>query len=484
MKNIIPLTIVVVYMVVLYSVAWYSTKLSQGGAKGFFLANRGFPVGIIAVMVCGMAVGGASTVGVAQNAYTNGLSAGMYNAAWGAGAIICGLVLAKRMRNMTVYTLTEFLGHFYGPGARFIGVVGQLIVMLTIVSLQYVAGGAVLTALLPEYFTFNSGMLFTAAAFVGICLIGGYWAAGLSNLINVIVIYIGLIIGAVTLVSASGGLAAMNTALPDAKWFSFTEGMGLFPIITWFTVMITQAQSTQGVIQIGFAAKDGPTASKGFILAGLLILPAGFISAIFGITAAIQFPGLANSVEALPKVVLSTSPIIAGFVLAGLWAADVSTAVGLLLGCATMILRDIINPIQKKERTKKEEMLVSRALVLVVAFITFFMALQVRSVLGTIMIGLSLTAPFTLTLLTTFYTPQLCRKSSAFWCLVVGVLAIFMWQFAPGDIRAFLRDTFRHLIYLEWLACIVTFFVVALVDKHKCPIPEGYGLKEMKEIDA
>jgi SSS family solute:Na+ symporter len=477
MKNLLPLCIVVVYMLILYVIAWYSTKLiRQGGARGFFLANRGFPAGIIAVMLAGLAVGGASTVGVAQDAYTKGLSAGMYNAAWGAGAIVAGLLMARRLRNVRVFTLTELLGRFYGEKARFIGVFAQLIIVLTIVSLQYVAGGAILTALLSDYFSYDGGMAFTAVAFVGICIIGGYWAAGLSNLINVIVIYLGLIFGAVAVISGAGGMGAVTLALPEVKWFSFFEGMGWTPIIVWFTVMITQTMGNQGPMQIAFAARDGETASRGFILGGLIILPAGFISAIFGITAAMKYPGLENSAMALPTIVLDQSPLIAGFILAGLWAADVSTAVGLLLGGSTMILRDIITPLQKRKikRTPAQEMFLSRILVLVAALVTFLMAMQVRSVLATIMIGLSLTAPFTIILLGTLYFPRYCRKSSAFWCLVVGVLVLFAWQLGPAS----WHGPIPHLIFAEWIACLASFCLVAVLDKNKCPLPEAYGQRE------
>ena len=485
MRNLLPVSIVTVYMLLLYVIAWYATKLSRaGGGKGFFLAGRGFSSWIIAVMLCGLAVGGASTVGVAQSAYTSGLSAGMYNAAWAAGAIVCGLLAARRLRNMMVYTLPEFLERFYGRSARVIGVIGQLIVVLTIVSLQYVAGGAILTALLPDVFSFNEGMLVTAVAFVGICIIGGYWAAGLSNLVNVIVIYIGLVLGAWAVVDTAGGLEAIRLALPETKWFSLVEGMGWAPIIIWFTVMITHVIGGQGPVQVAFAAKDGQAARWGFILGGLMILPAGFISAIFGITAAMQAPGLANSAMALPTVVLQQSQFVGGIVLAGLWAADVSTAVGLLLGAATMISRDIIVPLQTTRLDKKKEMFLSRFLVLLVAVITLLMAMHVRSVLGTIMIGLSLTAPFTVILLGSFFCPRLCRKSTAFWCLAAGVLIILLWQFGTGQLMDDMRKMFKHVIYPECIASVVIFLLASVLDKRKCAIPDDYAREQVQTEDS
>ena len=74
---------------------------------------------------------------------------------------------------------------------------------------------------------------------------------------------------------------------------------------------------------------------------GLLILPVGFISAIIGMAAAVLHPGIVPA-EALPRVVLDLSPLAAGIILAGLWAADVSTASALLMGSATLVSSDIV----------------------------------------------------------------------------------------------------------------------------------------------
>ena len=47
---------------------------------------------VVASLLAGLAVGGASTIGVAERAYLVGLSAGWYNAAWAFGAV-SGLIL-------------------------------------------------------------------------------------------------------------------------------------------------------------------------------------------------------------------------------------------------------------------------------------------------------------------------------------------------------------------------------------------------------
>ena len=76
----IAIAILVVYMVSIVLISAFAGKLSKKVSNktlaGFLLAGQSMPWWLVAFMVCGIAVGGASTVGVAQNAYTAGMSAG------------------------------------------------------------------------------------------------------------------------------------------------------------------------------------------------------------------------------------------------------------------------------------------------------------------------------------------------------------------------------------------------------------------------
>lgn len=461
----IPLIIVVVYILILYAVTWYATKLSKGGILGYLLAGRGFPAGIVAVMVAGIAIGGASTIGVAENAYNTGISAGWYNAAWAAGAIIVGLTVASRYRQLECATIPELFERYFDVSGRIVAVFGQLVIQIVITSLQYVAGGAILAALLPEVFTFQSGMLFSAVVFVGITLIGGYWAAGLTNIINVIVIYCGIVMGAVLAVKSVGGLSGLAVALPPGdQWFSPVSGVGMAVVIAWFIVMITQTFSTQAVVQISFAAKDGRNAKIGYILAGIIILPIGFLSAIFGIVAAAKFPGITPAL-ALPMTILELNPFTAGLALAGLWAADVSTAVGLLLGSSTLVVNDVWKRFIQEDMSEKKQLLVSRATVLIISVLTYWLATSVLGIIKTLLIGLTLTTSYTIVLLFTLYAPSLCKRGSAFWTVSIGIIYLAIWQFVPA-IRVV-----PHPIYLAWPIGLITFFLVYFIDQRPSKIP-------------
>jgi SSS family solute:Na+ symporter len=481
----VKLAVLVVYVALLLGISWWSTKLQKRGTSNktlqYLLAGRNMPTSVVAVLLCGLAVGGASTVGVAENAYRNGFSAGWYNAAWGTGGIVVGLFFASYLRKMNVRTIPEMMGAMFGPASRTLSVINQLLVMMTITSLQYVAGGAILSALLPDMFSLTGGMVASAVIFIAITFIGGYWASGLSNFISVIIIYVGIIAALIQTLGRCGGYGAIMAALPPRAdgngWMDLVSGLGLAVVVGYVVVMVTMAVTTQAVAQISFAAKDEKTARKGMLIGGALILPAGFLCAMFGIAAAAMRPDLEHARMALPWVANQLSPLVGGIFLAALWAADISTAVALLMGCSTLVNEDIVKKVYRKKISEANEMVLLRVLVLCVSVLSFILALTARDILTTITSALAITTSFTLFLAAAVYFPKLCKRAAGFPILLMSLLVWAVWTYLPrvqsesplvlslqGMLNSVISGT-KHIIYAEWLVCGVIFLVCAVFCK-------------------
>lgn len=457
----VQLVIVCLYIALLFGISFWVKRRADKGSTEYLFAGRKLSAGLIAVNITGLAVGAASTVGVAENAFKVGMAAVWYNAAWSAGAIVMGLAAAGKLRAMQVSTIPEFFEKYYDTKGRVISAVGLVIIMCVITALQYLAGGAILASLLPDIFSFQGGMMMSAVVFIGITLIGGLWSSGLSNMVSVILIYLGVLYSCWTAVEHVGGMASITAKLPDAAtMLNPLGGIPLAVIIGWFIVMITQAITAQGPVQIACGAKDARTARKGFVLGGLLIFPIGFLCALLGIVAKVQFPEI-TATMALPQVVMSLNPVAAGITLAALWAADVSTACTILLGAGTLFSQDIykrfINPSISDSRFVK----INRLTIFAVGLITLWFAFNAAGILKTMIAGLSMTTALTCVFLFTVFAPGLCRRSSAFWTTLVGLAGIVVWEFVPA------LHVLSHVIYFEWLLCIAVFLLVSVLDKNK-----------------
>jgi len=460
----VPLLIVVAYVIALAAIGVWASRLVKRGEEGFFLAGRRLSAPLVAVTITGLAVGGASTVGVAEYAFQGqGIAAGWYGVAWAVSAVVVALVVSRRFRALGVVTVPQVFENHYDKPGHVACVLVQVLVQIVITSLQYVAGGAILHQLLPDVFTtVQSGMVFSAVVFIGLTVVGGLWSTSLTGVLNVTLIYAGVVLAAVLSVGAVGGMAQMADRLPPGgAYLHPIAGFGYLKILTFTLVMVTCNISFQATVQIALAARDERAARRGFLLAGLLILPVSFLAALIGVAAKARFPEIGESTAALPKMVGSLHPVIAGVTLASLWAADVSTACGLLLSSSTVVVRDVYVRYIRPETGHRRQLLLSRLVVLVIGVVTLALALQISGILKALMVGLSLTAGPTVVILFTFYAPSLCRVSSAFWTIVAGIVAMALWHVA-GPI-----PLVPHVIYLEWAVCLAVFLVVPLFDSRR-----------------
>ncbi|MBQ2975787.1 MAG: sodium:solute symporter family protein, partial [Phascolarctobacterium sp.] len=128
----ISLVILLLYMVALFGISWYAKKRSEGSNENFVLAGRKMSAPLIAVTIIGLAVGGASTIGVSEHAFRVGLSAGWYTIAWALGAIVMGLFMAKKYREQNITTISELIERHHDNKAVVLGVFCQIVIQLVI----------------------------------------------------------------------------------------------------------------------------------------------------------------------------------------------------------------------------------------------------------------------------------------------------------------------------------------------------------------
>ena len=454
----IQIVIILAYISVLFGISWYVKRRAASSTEDYVLAGRRLTTPLIMVSIVGLAVGGASTIGVAEQAYKVGLSAGWYTAAWGIGAIVMGLTVAKKYRRLHITTVPELLERYYDRRSMVAGIACQVLVQLVVMSLQYVAGGAVLAALMPDIFTPVTGMFTSAVVFIGITLIGGMWSASQSNILNVTLQYIGITVAAFLIVAMAGGIDVVAIQAPTVTAMDFFSGVGPMTIVTWIVVLITVNISLQAIIQISLGAKDVQTARQGVVIGGLVRLPVGFVAALLGVIASEMYPSISPT-TALPQLIMSLNPWIAGITLASLWAADVSTACNLLLSAATLYSHDIHKQFIDPQMSDKKYMAITRMSVLLLGLLTLGFALTISGIISTLMAGLSLMTAFAVIVLMTMYAPAYCSRQAAFYTIMASIIVLVAWMVIPA-VRVL-----PHVIYAEWIVCSVTFCGISLVSK-------------------
>ena len=168
----IPLLIVILYVLLLFCISIYVSYSQKKDSENFLLYKGKNNAFVVAASIAGLAIGGASTIGIAENAFTVGLSAGWYDTAWAIGAVVSSMLAVRYLRRSQYTTISGLVRDLYGTKTSFIMVIAMCIIQSGIIALQYKAGGSILASLLPDIFTVQSGTFFSFLIFMLVAVCG------------------------------------------------------------------------------------------------------------------------------------------------------------------------------------------------------------------------------------------------------------------------------------------------------------------------
>ena len=453
----IPLIIVILYVMLLFGISIYVSRKQKKDKNDFLIYKGKNNTFIVAASISGLAIGGASTIGIAENAFTVGLSAGWYDTAWAIGAVVSSVLAVKYLRKSSYSTISGLVGDLYGQKTSFIMVIAMCIIQSGIIALQYKAGGSILASLLPDVFTVESGTFFSFLIFMLVAVIGGMGSVSLTNVLNLILIYAGVVLAAVLVLQGHGGWTAIKTltaAQPDVPYLSLTAGMGWIGIISWIIVMLGNTNSVQGVVQIGLTGKDDKAARNGFIFGALLMVPVGFICAILGVAGRALLPDASASM-ALPMILMSVPPILGGITLSGLWAADMGTGCSMIIGLSTTVSTDIVYKLNGNKIPESKKMLVKKGIVDLIAP-------QMGAILDAMQKALSLAIGTSFIVMGGLLFPGFSSRKAGFWTIMTSIVSIIAWNIVPA-----LTPVFKSIGLFMLATCGAVFIIISLVDSEK-----------------
>ena len=179
----IPLLIVILYVLLLFCISIYVSCSQKKDSENFLLYKGKNNAFVVAASIAGLAIGGASTIGIAENAFTVGLSAGWYDTAWAIGAVVSSMLAVRYLRRSQYTTISGLVRDLYGTKTSLIMVIAMCIIQSGIIALQYKAGGSILASLLPdaEASVALPMILMSIPPVLGGITLSGLWAADMGT---------------------------------------------------------------------------------------------------------------------------------------------------------------------------------------------------------------------------------------------------------------------------------------------------------------
>ena len=325
---------------------------------------------IISGIIMGTLVGGSSTVGTAQLAYSYGLSAWWFTLGGGIACLILGLVYVKPFRDSGCMTIIGIISKEYGPGAGLaasaLNTVGTFINIIS----QLIAGTAVIAVVVPGLALHWS--LIISAGFMAIYVIfGGTQGAGRVGILKLVLLYVSMIgcgIMVLALTGGFGGFKAMVAGIDNTQnvnfWSLFSRGFGTDSGAC--ISLILGVLTTQTYAQAVMSGKSDRSARLGALVSAVLIPPIGAGGILVGLYMRANYPGIAAKTALTVFATEHLPGLLCGIVLGTLFIAVVGTGAGLAMGISTIVRRDIVQRFTDKLSDAKRNNRLSRIIILLV----------------------------------------------------------------------------------------------------------------------
>ena len=408
------ITGIALVLLLIVGVSLYSGKMVKNAAD---FTTGGGRIGrwMVCGTIMGSLVGGVSTVGTAQLAFSYGISAWWFTLGSGLGCLTLALVYTKPLRHSGNTTLLQTISSEYGAKAGYLGSLYTSVGIFISIVAQVISAVALISAVLPVNAV--AAACFSAALMALFVIFGGMWGAGMSGIVKLILLSVSALSGcAVALVlsggfreislglhtlldgTALGGLQGLNSAGDTATRFYSMIARGASKDIGSGLSLLLGVLSTQIYAQSVMSARSDAEGKKGALMAAFLIPPIGGACIFIGMfmrnhyittaeIAALTAAGeaipaglreLSSTAQAFPVFVLEhLPPLFSGIVMGTLLITFLSGGSGLSLGAATILVNDVFKRLSKKLDDPVRTLLVTRITIFGVLAAAMTIALSV-----------------------------------------------------------------------------------------------------------
>ena len=334
-------------------------------------------------MVCGAIlgtlVGGQSTIGTAQLAFSFGLSAWWFTIGAALGALLLGLVYAGPLRRSGCTTLMEVVRQQYGRRAETVGSILFLVGIFISITSQLLSSSAMITSLfgLPVGWALVVGAVLIAM----LVFFGGIRSAGSGGIVKLVLLYVSSLAAGIAVWRLGDGLFGIRESIAsvyDSQQLASMNGIaGAEDIHRRYGTFLARGPlkdlggclsltlgvvCTQTYAQGIWSAATTRKAKLGAVYCAALIPLIGAACTLVGMymrghyvtaaeAAALERVGetlpagvgiIENSLQAFPAFILAHLPAwLGGIALGTLLINILGCGSGLVLGAATILTRDV-----------------------------------------------------------------------------------------------------------------------------------------------
>ncbi len=410
----------VIYMAIVIFIGIAFARRANQNSDSYFLGGRTLGPWVTAMSAEASDMSGWLLMGLPGVAYWCGVA----DAAWTAiglalGTYINWLIVSKRLRRYSVrvnaITLPEYFSNRFHEKSKIVMSIAAVFILIfftVYASSCFVACGKLFSTLFGLPYV---PMMLVGAAFVLLyTLLGGFLAESASDFMQALVMITALSIIAVAGTAAAGGLdAVLDNARSIPGFFSFfgiaspvtADGVqqvdaagqplfgpageyGLLSIVSMLAWGLGYFGMPQVLLRFMAIRKEGEL-TRSRRIATVWVLISLSVAVFIGLMGRALFPTrlLTSSSAENVFILLSTNllpPLFAGFVMAGILAATISSSDSYLLIASSALAKNLYQGVVRKQAGDREVLVLTRITLLVIAAVAMCIALDENSIIFTI----------------------------------------------------------------------------------------------------
>ncbi len=411
----------IIYMAAVIAIGVIFAKRANANSEEYFLGGRSLGPWVTAMSAEASDMSGWLLMGLPGVAYWCGIA----DASWTAIGLAVGtylnwLIVSKRLRRYSIkagnsITLPEFFSNRFHEKKKVIMTIAALFILVffTVYAAScFVTCGKLFSTLFEAPYV---AMVVVGAAFVLLyTLLGGFLAESASDFMQGIVMIVALVAVVGCGIVNAGGFGAVienskdipgfldffniaDPTLNEAGEQIAVNGVPQFGAAKEYGILTILSMMAWGLGYFGMpqvllrfmAIRDEKELPRSRRIAMVWVVISLAVAVFIGIMGRQIFPTahLTKSGAENIFITLSTSffpPLLAGFIMAGILAATISSSDSYLLIAASALAKNVYGGVVKKNASDKEIMWISRITLLVIAIIAMFMAFDENSVIFSI----------------------------------------------------------------------------------------------------
>jgi len=465
----------VIYFVAMLAIGLYAYRQSSSNLSEYMLGGRKLGPGVTALSAGASDMSGWLLMGLPGALYLMGISQ-----VWMAFGLIIGawlnyLLLAPRFRVFTELakdsiTLPDYLENRFDDHTRMLRLISALVIVVFFTlytAYGVVAGGKLFESVFGMDYLF--GLMLTAGVVIAYTLLGGFLAVSMTDFVQGIIMFLALVLVPMVALDVVGGVTPVLNIVAELNpnhldIFTGTSALGIVSLMAWGLGYFGQPHIIVRFMAIR-SVKDFPVARRigmSWMIVSLLgAVATGFI----GIAYIKQTGGELKDPETI-FIVMSQAlfhPFIAGFLLAALLAAVMSTISSQLLVTSSALVQDFYKTFLHKTASDRHLVNMGRGSVFLVAVVAIVIALdRSSSILGLVSNAWAgFGAAFGPLVLISLYWRRM-NQWGALAGMIIGAGTVLLWIYGPFSIDG---QTLDQWLYAMVPGVIASALAIVLVSK-------------------